>query len=283
MFWLLGHANICWSQLDATAYEDFSQTIVNPYIINPSSTDTSYIFKVRLNNINGLGVTRNVGRFYLDADKRFGAAKSKGFHNLGLQITNLKLGDYISKSRFQLRYSWYTRLSEQSAVSAGVSLGFINYSFLTTQGGTGGTDLGPDGSVGVHFFAHKFNLGFAIQQIFNPVLIPINQSFQLSRLYNVDLEREFSISPFADLTAQVVLQISDDSRYTYGASLLSELYDFGIIGLSNFYLKKTSVSAGIKPVVFTTSTLTLLVTYNMYHGEIPLPDNTLEIFLGFDI
>ena len=148
LFFLLNNNFFCQAQLDATSYQEFTQTLVNPYILNPAVSDTSYSFNFRFNNVNELGLLKNVSRFYVDADKRFGSPKNTGLHYAGLQITNSKLGDYINKSRFQFRYAWFTKLSRQSALSAGVSLGFINYAFQTTQGGTGGTDYGPDGSLG---------------------------------------------------------------------------------------------------------------------------------------
>jgi len=281
---LLSNIPMLFAQLNATLYEDFTLTNLNPYLINPSASDSTYLLKVRLNNINGIGITRNVRRFYLDLDKRIGSRKNNGYHFLGLQVTNIKLGDYISKSRLQMRYSWYAKLSKRASISSGVSLGFINYSFLTTQGGTGGTDLGPDGAVGIHYLRQKSSIGFAIQQIFGTVLIPINQSFSLQRLYNVDFTRKFQISPNLDFSSQFVLQVPESGQlYAYGVNLHADLLNTVYLGASNYSLRKTSASVGVKRVVIFDSTFFLVVTYNMYHSQIPLPDNTVEVFLGFDM
>lgn len=279
---LLGNIQNLYAQLDATVYEDFSRVNLNPYLNNPSASDSSYSFNARINNISGIGITRNVRRFYIDLDKRLGSVKKHGFHFVGLQVTNLKLGDYISKSRLQLRYSWYAKLSRRAAITSGVSLGFINYGFLTTQGGTGGSDFGPDGSVGIHYLRQKTSIGFAIQQIFSSVLIPVNQSFSLQRLYNFDYTRKFQVSPHIDFNSQFVVQVPESGKiYAYGVNLYADLYETVFLGVSNFSLKKTSFSAGVKRVVFLDSTFFLVVTYSMYHSEIPLPDNTVEIFIAF--
>lgn len=269
----------CKAQLDASVYQDFTQTLVNPYLINPAATDTTYSFKLLFNNINELGLLKNVSRFYLDADKRFGSVKNNGIHYAGVQMTNSKLGDYISKSRLQFRYSWYTRLTRKSALSAGVSLGFINYSFQTTQGGTGGSDYGPDGSIGVHYIRPKVSVGFGMQQVFTPVLMPVNQSFVLKRLYNIDLAKKFVLSPQFNLDAQFVVQLSEE-EYAYSINLMAQYMEIGLIGLSNYYLKKTSVSAGIKHSFFQEYNFMLLASYSFYHTKITVADNTFELFLA---
>jgi hypothetical protein len=271
-----------YAQLNATVYEDFTQTQFNSYLINPSVSDSSYSLAIRLNNINGIGITKNVRRFYLDLDKRIETKSENGFHYVGLQATNLKLGDYISKSRLQLRYSWYAKLSRRSAISSGISLGFINYAFLTTQGGTGGSDFSPDGSVGIHYLRQKFSFGFAIQQVLGTVLIPVNQSYSLQRLYNFDITRKFQIAHNAEFNTQFIVQIPEGGKiYSYGVNLHAEFLNFVYIGLSNFTLNKTSVALGAKRIVFLDSTFFLAVSYSMYHSQIPLPDNAIEIFISF--
>lgn len=269
------------AQLDATAYEEFTQTLLNPYILNPAVSDTSYAFNFRFNNINELGLLKNVSRFYVDADKRFGSPQNTGLHYAGLQITNSKLGDYINKSRLQFRYAWFTKLSRKSALSAGVSLGFINYAFQTTQGGTGGTDYGPDGSLGIRYLMKNFSVGFAMQQIFTPTLIPVNQSFLIDRLYNLDVIKKFRLSPGFDLDAQLVFQLAENKEYAYSLNLMGVYQEIGLIGLSNYSLQKTSVSGGLKHNIFGGYNFSLLATYSFYHTSISLSDNTLEVFLSF--
>lgn len=277
---ILGNFPCCLAQFNSTVYEDFNQTLVNPYLINPSATDTSYSFMARLNNINELGFIRNVSKFYFDGDKRLGSSEEHNFHFIGIQILNSKFGDYLSRSRLQFRYSWFARLSKRSALSSGISLGFVNYAFLTTQGGTGGSDFGPDGSVGIHYLRKNTSIGFAIQQIFTPVLIPVNQSFRLNRLYNFDFSRKFNLTSRINLASQFVLQLSDVARYSYGINMLSSFYDIGMVGVSNFNLRKTTFSTGVKHDIFLNYNVMLLISYSIYHYDIAGPDNSLEIFIA---
>jgi hypothetical protein len=268
------------AQLNATVFEDFTQFIVNPYLINPSATDSSYRFKIRANNVNEVGLIKNVSRFYLDADKRINTSRKNEFHFVGLQAINSKFGDYISRSRLQVRYSWFAQISKKAFLSSGVSLGFINYAFLTTQGGTGGSDYAPDGMIGLHYVRQKTFIGFGIQQLFTPVLIPVNQSFRLGRLYNADFSQRFDLGPRTYLTTYAMVQQPDQGNTLYSLGLLTEISNVVLVGVNNFSLRKTSFNFGIKRIRLFGAEFMFMTTYSLYHGSFPLPDNTLELFIA---
>lgn len=280
MVLLLGNSSKCCGQLNATVFEDFTQFIVNPYLVNPSATDSSYRFKLRANNINEVGLIKSVSRFYIDGDKRINTSRKNEFHFVGLQAVNSKLGDYISRSRLQVRYSWFAQISKKAFLSSGVSLGFINYAFLTTQGGTGGSDYAPDGSIGIHYVRQKTFIGVAIQQLFAPVLIPVQQSFRLGRLYNVDFSHRFDISPHTCLTIYGMVQQPDRGRTKYSVGMLTEISNVVLVGINNLSLRKTSFNLGVKRIRFLGAEFMFLTTYSVYHSSFPMPDNTLELFVA---
>jgi hypothetical protein len=278
---LLVNEFTCRAQLNATVFEDFSQTTLNPYLINPSATDSSYLFKIRLATIDELGLSRYVNRFSLDIDKRISTSGKNSYHFVGLQAFNSKIGQYISRSRLQFRYCWFTQLSKKACLSSGISLGFINYAFLTTQGGTGGSDFGPDGALGLHYIRPGTVIGFAIQQIFSPVLIPVSQSFKFNRIYNFDISRQFNISPGFNLTASSVIQYAGQKNFNYNLGFMSNVSEYVLIGVNNFSLKKTSFNLGIQRIRLFGGELMLVSTYSFYHGAFPAPNSLLELFLAF--
>ncbi|MBO9703610.1 MAG: type IX secretion system membrane protein PorP/SprF [Sporocytophaga sp.] len=279
MILLQSNSSECFAQLNATVFEDFSQFIVNPYLINPSATDSSYSFKICANNINELGLIKNVSRFYIDGDKRINSSRKNGFHFIGLQAINSKQGDYISRSRMQAHYSWFAQVSKKAFLSSGVSLGFINYAFLTTQGGTGGSDYAPDGSIGIHYVRPNTFIGLAIQQVFTSVLIPVNQSFRLSRLYNLDLSHHFDVGPRTNLAVYGMVQQPDKGNTIYSLGLLSEISNVVLVGVNDFSLRKTSFNLGVKQIRLLGAEFMFMTTYSIYHGSFPLPDNSLELFI----
>jgi hypothetical protein len=271
------------AQLNTTLFEDFSQTLINPYLINPAATDSSYLFKIRFNAMDELGLIKYVNRYYMDIDKRIGTARSNSYHFIGLEASNSKIGQYIYRGRCQLRYSWYTQLSKRASMSAGISLGFVNYAFLTTQGGTGGSDFGPDGMLGVHYIRKNTIIGLGIQQIFAPVLIPVNQSFKLNRLYNIDISQRFRIAPRVKLTTYGVVQFSGQDNFAYSLGLMSDVADYVVIGVNNYSMKKTSLNFGFKNVRLFGSELSIITTYSIYHSVFPTPNSTLEFYMSLQL
>lgn len=283
VFLFFGSSIVSRAQLNATVFEDFTQTVNNPYLMNPAAADTSYLFKIRINTVDELGLIKYVNRFYLDIDKRIGNSRKNSYHFIGMQAMNSKIGQYIYRSRLQLRYSWYAQLSKKAALAAGISLGFINYAFLTTQGGTGGSDFGPDGMLGVHYIRPNTTIGFAIQQIFAPVLIPVNQSFKLNRLYNVDVSQRFRIAPRIKLTIYGVVQYSGQTNLNYTIGLMSHISEYVLVGVNNLSLKKTSFNVGVQHVRLYGTEFSFVTTYSIYHSVFPTPNSTLELFMSVQL
>lgn len=278
VYQLMGLVFTSKAQLTNSVYEDFNQVFCNPYLVNPTAVDSSYKFRVVFNNLNEIGVVRNVSRFYVDGDAKISSRNNN--HFIGLQLTNSKLGDYISRSRFQLRYSMQNKLTPRATLSLGISIGFVNYSFLTTQGGTGGSDFGPDGSAGLRYLRRSFALGLSSQQVFSTVLVPVYQSFKLNRVYNLDASKDFFVSPQLSIKLQTVFQSNFEHKNAYNVSALATISSMGLLGVNEFMFRKTSFNAGVQNVKVFGSHFTFITTYSYNHSQIALPDNTLEIFLG---
>lgn len=273
----------CTAQLNNTVFQDFTQTSINPYLINPAASDTTYSFKFQANSIDELGLIKYVNRFYVDIDKRIPSGRKHSYHFIGLQALNSKIGQYISRSRLQLRYSWFMQLSPRASLSAGISLGFINYAFLTTQGGTGGSDFGPDGMLGVHYVRENTKIGCSIQQVFAPVLIPVNQSFKLNRLYNIDISQRFRLAPRIKVTLFGVAQYTGKSDLLYSFGFMSDVAEYVLIGVNTFSLNKTSFNFGVQHIRMFGSELSLITSYSIYNSVFPTPNSTLELFLALQL
>jgi len=284
IFFLLLTATLpCRAQLDNTIFKDFTQTILTPYLINPAAADTSYSFKIQGNSIDQLGLIKYVNRFYVDADKRIKTSRRNSFHFVGLQASSSRIGQYISKSRLQFRYSWYTQLTNKAALSAGASLGYVNYAFLTTQGGTGGSAFGPDGMLGLHYIRENTVIGIAVQQIFTTVLIPINQSFKLNKLYNIDISQRFRLGQDVKLTTYGVAQFSAQTQLLYTLGLMGEISQHLMVGVNDFSGQKTSFNFGVKHIRVYTGEFMIVTTYSVYNNKVPGLNSTLELFIALQL
>ena len=175
------------------------------------------------------------------------------------------------------------QLSSKASLSAGISLGFINYALLTTQGGTGGSDFGPDGTLGIHYVRENTKIGFAIQQLFAPVLIPVNQSFKLNRLYNIDISQRFRIAPRVKVTLFGVLQYSGQNYVPYSFGFMSDVADYVVIGMNTFSLKKMSFNFGVQHVRMFGTELSIITTYSIYNSAFPNPNSTLELYMALQL
>jgi len=241
------------------------------------------LFKMQVNSIDEFGLSKYVNRSYLDVDKKINTARRNSYHFIGLQASSSKLGQYIAKNRLQFRYSWYTQISKRAALSAGISLGFINYSFQSSQGGTGGSAFGPDGMLGLHYIRQNTIIGFSVQQIFAPVLVPINQSFQLNRLFNVDVSQRFRVSPQVKLTTYGVVQYAAETSLLYNLGLMSDVSELVMVGVNDFSFRKTSFNVGVKNIRFYGGKIMMVATYSIYHSKFYALNNTLELFLAFQL
>lgn len=281
LIWVPRLAN---AQLSSSVFEDFTQITYNNYLINPTAADTSYNYNVRANNINELGFRKNVYRYYLDLDKKF-SSNTQGYHFLGLQVINSRHGSFINGSRLSIRYSWVFEISKKALLASGVSFGFINYSFASSQGGAGGTDYGPDGSIGIRYMRSKFSAGLAMQQIFSPTLTPISQSFEFDKLINLDLVKRITVSPHLYIQIISVMQFSESQTGSYSLGFDTRFMRKGIIGLNTFSFSessalKTSLNLGVQNLSIRKNRLQIVCTYSFFHNGIPTPDNVIEIFLS---
>jgi hypothetical protein len=280
VLWITLLPSTCMAQLNATTFEDYSQLEINPYLLNPAAVNTTYNYNLRSQYIIETGLIKNVNRFYFDADFKIKTTKENSFHFLGIQTTGSNLGDYIHKNRLNGRYSWYSRISENAYLSSGIALGFVNYALLTTQGGTGGSDFGPDGMVGIQYIRHYLSAGLAIQQLFSPVLTPIRESFQQSRLYIFNMSEKFEITPNTTLTLSGNLQYSNSQPLLYNMGLTANISNI-IFSINNVSLRKTSISFGVKNIAVLKNKLMIYYTYSIYQSSFPLPNNSMEFFIAF--
>lgn len=183
----------------------------------------------------------------------------------------------------QVRYAWYTQISDKSALSAGISLGFINYAFLTTQGGTGGSDFGPDGMLGIQFVRPKTTIGVSVQQIFSSILIPVNQTFKLNRLYTIDFNHKFRVAYRNYINVYSIVQLSDYSKINYINGVMAEITEHFLIGVNNYSLKKSTLSIGVQNIPLNASSFSIITSYSIYHSTIPIPNSTIELFVSLKI
>lgn len=143
-----------------------------------------------------IGVFAGVGNSYGNLKYSRFKAKNKQAHTLGLYFTNLRKGEFIQLNKLNLRYAWTLALSEKTSLSAGASLGLVNYRLSASVASAGGSDSGTDISAGLWLLSETFNIGLALQQVLNTSLQPIDEKLVLQRFINLNPEYTIPVGPF---------------------------------------------------------------------------------------
>jgi type IX secretion system PorP/SprF family membrane protein len=280
LFMVLGLSSSSMAQVNFPASWSFDQYFNNYYLLNPANTDTSYKVKIRATDKSLTGLFQGVSRIYFDGDAKIKAGK-QAFHFLGVQAVNSREGDFINLSKLFVRYSWRQRISEGSSLSAGISLGFVNYAFKTTQAGPGGSDATPDGSAGIWYLRERFAVGFSVQQMFKGKLQPVNQVFELNRYYNFNAYKIFRLSPYVNLNTHFYSGFQKNQTSNINLTALLEVQDKLEAGVSYRYKKAIGFIAGLKKINIASVDCSLFFSYLIRTGPLSVNDNAIEVYLSF--
>lgn len=265
-------------QLQSTVFQEFTQFITNYEIVNPSNIDTINFYKLNFHQVEEFSSLSDVKRMNFSFDKKIIPRDNK-YHFYGFNFYNIKLGDFISKNYLYLKYSLLLKLNQKSSLSFGTNLGLMGLDLKSSNNGVGGSDYTIDGSFGFSLIKENFITGISTQQIFSPKLTPINQTFLFRRVYNLSIIKTLPFSQNFNFTFDSHFQFQKDRLTFHNISFYSNLYDFGIIGIGNFNFNKSYFMAGIKKLKINNFYLLALISYNIYHNKIPLPNNSIEFNL----
>jgi len=259
-------------------YDQFFQ---NYYLINPANTDTSQII-LNMGHKSQLGVFRGVRQTYFDANFRITSNNLNNRHYVGVQLFNNSEGDFFSKNRAYGRYSFDIRLSEQYYVSAGASIGMVNYAFKATQSSAGGSDMAYDGNLGVWLVGNRLKAGTSMQQIFQRTLTPIGQEFILRRQYNANVIYAFFINPFIELTTHVWYKYNTYTSSTFEAAAVITLQNIIEFGANYRYQRGFVLVGGVKDIRIGTSKIAIAMSYSTgILNYIAKGDNAVELFIKY--
>lgn len=149
-----------------------------------------------------------------------------------LILSNEKEGPYISNPRAGLNYAYQLRLSEDSRLSAGLSLGFVSRVFnAPTSTGKGNLFL-PDANMGLEFHYRKLETGIGIMQMLNAKATPFQSPQQARRYYQVYAAYSHELSAFLSLKEYALFRILPDvTRQLFGGLNLiyQNLYELGMV------------------------------------------------------
>lgn len=268
------------AQVSPAIPDYFDQYFNNYYLLNPANTDTTYKYKAALDNKAQTGLFKGVNKIYFDGDLKLNSENKVVYHFIGVQVINNREGEFISRSRLYGRYSIRTRISSRASLSTGISLGLVNYSFKTSQAGSGGSDAAPDGNIGIWYLRETFTLGFSAQQLLNGKLTPINQEYELSKYYNFNLTKTFVIHPYINVHTHLYSRFQKNQSSNTSLACIFDIKEKLETGVNYRQKKGLVFVAGLKQINIGTSTCALYFSYLSDTKKISAGDNAFEFYVS---
>jgi type IX secretion system PorP/SprF family membrane protein len=284
VFILLATSLPLFSQYQVIKYPvRFSQYYNSYQIINPSFTGTYHFIDVSVGDKHQLGDLNKISTYYLSASARLDSKKksrNSSFSALGLFVYNDHEGKYLNRTRFYASYAWHGNITHKIKVSGGFHMGAMSYSVKGTPLTGDGSDIAPDGAVGVQVYRKDFHFGFSYNQIFNNSIQPLEEIAKLSPYLNFEGSINFNTGSFVILTPSYSIRIPViDNKNLFDITLMARFKQniAFIIGIHDNNKMMNTVE--IQSVLKNKSQLNFSITYCY-----PLLEETINTnFIEFGI
>ncbi|MBC7487461.1 MAG: type IX secretion system membrane protein PorP/SprF [Cytophagaceae bacterium] len=238
-------------------------------LINPASIGKDSAIEFSTGNKSLTGAFSGVRTFYANANVQLNArGKNKSKHVLGLTFINDKEGSFINRNRASLVYAFHLPISKKSTVSAGVSAGFINYSYKASNISAGGSAFAPNADIGLWLHRSNFNIGVSGNQIIASKLTPIDETYTIERHYNLTADRTFLLGPYLTLTPAFIFRWYDQEYYNADLALILLIQDQVTTALSYKYDRGVSVSGGLEDVKLGRNVWKVMFSYYFPLGSV---------------
>lgn len=260
----------------------YDQFFNNYYLVNPASQENNERFAVRLGNRTLTGLFKGVNRFYADANLTLFARNENQQHSIGLFAMNNRDGDYFQRNRFYGRYSIQTKLTDLASLSAGISVGFVNYTFGSSVASAGGSSAAPDANVGLWYLREKFKLGASYQQIFSPQVQPLAQLFILNRYLNVNgiYRIDFGLNAF--LKTHAYWKYEPNMPFYGEIAPILTVHEWLDLGVNCKYDRGVAVLLGFPKIPIGKGNLYFMASYLISTRKLSSQnDSVLEFALGY--
>jgi len=200
------------------------------------------------------GIRTFYGSFNYQINSRF--KQSVGFNYIGD-----KEGDLISRNYLYAKYNITVPLNENYSLTSGISYGLASYSFNGTSPNSIGADSKPDGNLGLNLGHKKWNVGYALNQITNSELKPIDETYRLARFSTLSADYKWAINEKLNLKAFTINRFYAKNAINNELALLLQHQDFFSWGAGYKTQRGFTVYAGLDKIPILEDRFHLLVSY----------------------
>jgi len=196
---------------------------------------------------------------------------------VGARFYNENEGAYINRMRFYVIYSFHTRISNNLNFSGGLDLGAMNFSVKATPTTEGASVLKPDADAGIWLYNDRFHAGISVNQIFNSVFRPLDETTVLPVHVNLTASYEILANEYMEIRPHLLFTYPYYSDKSISIAL-SGLFFQKIISAVN-WKQNVSISAmlGVSDMSISKSDLDIILSYSFSVRRAALAINILEI------
>lgn len=264
----------------------FGQFYNNLTLYNPAMNCTESDYQAGMGNQRLLGNFNKISTYFLQAGMRIGSQKALNnapFSALGAMLYNDREGKYLNRTRAYLNYVWHGHVSKNLSMAGGFYAGGVNYSVQGTELSGNGSDIAPDGMIGIQFYNRHFYSGISYNQIFSGQLQPLAEVSSLVPYFNVMAGYYFSISSNFEMQTDALLSLPGGlDNYKVNANLLCTWKKRVAVGLGLINNSFLNHSIEFHDPTEELKGMTLTLSYGYPVKSMGVPARFLELGINFN-
>lgn len=248
MVFILDFAFNTYAQSGDTNPIVFDQFFKNYYMINPASYDSTDRLQLSIGNRSLIGLFEGVNRLYVDGNIRIQHQSPSQFSRIGVLIISYNDGAFINRTRAYARYSYSTAVGARSFISAGATGGIVNYTFLGSQAGGGGSASAFDANFGIWYRRSNLKVGIAYQQMVRSVLTPVSQRFELVPYLNFNMIYDVYIGAYVLMSTHLYVRYQSPDYADVQLAPIFLFHEKFEAGVNLRYKRGVALVFGIKSI-----------------------------------
>ena len=257
---------------------DYSFINNNYTIINPSYSGIGAKKEFHIQQSGFTGIKKVIRSFYTHG---YTNLDTTGQHHLGIQVQNHNEGKYIQSNRLRILYSYHLVKSKKYTLSAGTSIGAINFLIKgNSKGSRSGSAWGISGDFGLWLKTrNNWELGISANDLLSNELTPINETYQASTFYSLIVQKTFQVNYSMNFVPSIIVY-KNNPHIDWELFTKVELLDKYMINLSFNSLKSISWNIGFYDLRLKNSLLKLAFGSNLPSSS-PLNSDRYEWILSY--
>jgi type IX secretion system PorP/SprF family membrane protein len=202
--------------------------------------------------------------------------------SFGLIFSNDQEGGLLNYSKGYVTYSIKVPLTPEWKISAGVNLGFVNFSADQTSSSIRVSSYAMDGSIGLLVYKENFQFGISGNQVFNSELTSIQERIFLKRYATFFVLKKISVSPVFEIMPACLIKFKP-TVLNADFNLNALLDKYFLLGISYRYNQGLAFMTGLNKIKIMSGTMQLNFAYNTSYGSGLLTNLTsIEILLSYN-